>query len=65
MGKRERRAAQGEDDAEVAKIEAVIKQRNDARQSKDWALADQARDALAAMGVVLEDSSAGTSWRRK
>ncbi len=57
--------AQGEDDAEVAKIEALIKQRNDARQSKDWALADQARDALAAMGVVLEDSSAGTTWRRK
>ncbi|WP_323084175.1 cysteine--tRNA ligase [Providencia alcalifaciens] len=57
--------AQGEDDAEVAKIEALIKQRNDARQSKDWALADQARDALTSMGVVLEDSSAGTSWRRK
>lgn len=57
--------AQGEDDAEVAKIEGLIKQRNDARQSKDWALADQARDALAAMGVVLEDSSAGTTWRRK
>ncbi|MBG5883005.1 cysteine--tRNA ligase [Providencia alcalifaciens] len=57
--------AQGEDDAEVAKIEGLIKQRNDARQSKDWALADQARDALAAIGVVLEDSSAGTTWRRK
>ncbi|HHR6146028.1 TPA: cysteine--tRNA ligase [Providencia alcalifaciens] len=57
--------AQSEDDAEVAKIEALIKQRNDARQSKDWALADQARDALTAMGIVLEDSSAGTTWRRK
>ncbi|GAB1438658.1 cysteine--tRNA ligase [Providencia sp.] len=57
--------AQAEDDAEVTKIEALIKQRNDARQSKDWALADQARDALTAMGIVLEDSSAGTTWRRK
>ncbi|HHR6131272.1 TPA: cysteine--tRNA ligase [Providencia alcalifaciens] len=57
--------AQGEDDVEVAKIEALIKQRNDARQSKDWALADQARDALTSMGIVLEDSSAGTTWRRK
>ncbi|MGG4606810.1 cysteine--tRNA ligase [Providencia sp. Me31A] len=56
---------QAGDDAEVTKIEALIKQRNDARQSKDWALADEARDALTAMGIVLEDSSAGTTWRRK
>ncbi|QXX83102.1 MULTISPECIES: cysteine--tRNA ligase [Providencia] len=57
--------AQGEDDAEVAKIEALIQQRLDARQNKDWAQADAARDALTAMGIVLEDSSAGTTWRRK
>ncbi|MEQ5319434.1 cysteine--tRNA ligase [Providencia vermicola] len=57
--------AQGEDDAEVAKIEALIQQRLDARQNKDWAQADAARDELTAMGIVLEDSSAGTTWRRK
>ncbi|EPL9569379.1 cysteine--tRNA ligase [Providencia rettgeri] len=57
--------AQSEDDAEVAKIEALIQQRLDARQNKDWAQADAARDALTAMGIVLEDSSAGTTWRRK
>ncbi|WPU24264.1 cysteine--tRNA ligase [Cedecea neteri] len=53
------------DDGEVAEIEALIKQRNDARQSKDWALADQARDRLNEMGIVLEDGAAGTTWRRK
>ena len=53
------------DDGEVAEIEALIKQRNDARKSKDWALADQARDRLNEMGIVLEDGPQGTTWRRK
>ncbi len=57
--------AQTENDDEVAKIEALIKQRNDARQSKDWALADEARNELTAMGIVLEDGAEGTIWRRK
>lgn len=54
----------GQDEDEVAKIEALIKQRNDARASKDWAAADAARDALAAMNVVLEDGPQGTTWRK-
>lgn len=49
---------------DVEKIEALIQQRNDARKNKDWAAADIARDALTAMGIVLEDSSQGTTWRR-
>lgn len=53
------------DDGEVAEIEALIKQRNDARASKDWAMADKARDRLNEMGIVLEDGAAGTTWRRK
>ncbi|HEY1843399.1 MAG TPA: cysteine--tRNA ligase [Buttiauxella sp.] len=53
------------DDGEVAEIERLIKQRNDARKAKDWALADQARDRLNEMGIVLEDGAAGTTWRRK
>ncbi|AIN19242.1 cysteine--tRNA ligase [Yersinia rochesterensis] len=57
--------AQTDDDDEVAKIEALIKQRNDARSSKDWALADSARDQLNELGIVLEDGPQGTTWRRK
>ncbi|MHA3359524.1 cysteine--tRNA ligase [Yersinia enterocolitica] len=53
------------DDDEVVKIEALIKQRNDARSSKDWALADSARDQLNELGIVLEDGPQGTTWRRK
>ncbi|URG53887.1 cysteine--tRNA ligase [Pectobacterium quasiaquaticum] len=53
------------DDEEVKEIEALIQQRKDARAAKDWALADQARDRLNEMGIVLEDGSQGTIWRRK
>ncbi|MDW5500603.1 cysteine--tRNA ligase [Pseudomonas lundensis] len=53
------------DNGEVAEIEALIKQRNDARKAKDWALADAARDRLNEMNIVLEDGPQGTTWRRK
>ncbi|PSW63367.1 cysteine--tRNA ligase [Photobacterium kishitanii] len=53
----------GEDD--VAEIEALIQQRLDARAAKDWAAADDARDKLLAMSIILEDGAQGTTWRRK
>lgn len=49
---------------EVAEIEALIKQRNDARANKNWAMADDARDKLAALNIILEDSAGGTTWRK-
>ncbi|TCT17624.1 cysteinyl-tRNA synthetase [Bibersteinia trehalosi] len=51
-------------DDEIAEIEALIKQRNDARATKNWAVADEARNKLTAMGIVLEDGANGTTWRR-
>ena len=54
----------GADNDEVAEIEALIKQRNEARATKDWAKADEARDKLTQMGIVLEDSANGTTWRK-
>ncbi|WP_311754058.1 cysteine--tRNA ligase [Proteus columbae] len=56
--------AKADDADEVEKIELLIQQRNDARKNKDWAAADVARDALTAMGIVLEDGPQGTVWRR-
>jgi len=55
---------QGGADDEVALIEALIAQRNKARAEKDWAAADEARDRLTEMGIVLEDGANGTQWRR-
>ncbi len=53
------------DDGEVAEIEALIKARLEARQAKDWAAADAARNRLTEMGIILEDGPQGTTWRRK
>ncbi|EWS97768.1 cysteine--tRNA ligase [Pseudoalteromonas sp. SCSIO_11900] len=53
-----------QNDDEVAEIEALIVKRNDARASKNWAAADEARDALNALGVILEDSAGKTTWRK-
>ena len=53
-----------DDSDNVAEIEALIKQRNDARANKDWAMADDVRDKLAALNIILEDSAGGTTWRK-
>jgi len=51
-------------DDDVELIEALIKQRNEARANKDWALADEARDKLNEMNIILEDSAGKTTWRK-
>jgi cysteinyl-tRNA synthetase len=43
----------------------VIEWRQELRATKQFALADKLRDDLQAIGVVLEDSVEGTTWRRK
>lgn len=52
-------------DDEVAEIEGLIKMRKEARESKNWAQADIARDKLNELGIILEDGPQGTTWRRK
>jgi cysteinyl-tRNA synthetase len=48
-----------------ATVTALIEQRRQAKAARDWAQADQVRDQLKAMGVILEDRKDGTvSWRR-
>ncbi|HTD35095.1 MAG TPA: cysteine--tRNA ligase, partial [Candidatus Elarobacter sp.] len=43
-------------------IARVIDARAQARKSKDFALGDRLRDALAAEGIALKDSKDGTTW---
>jgi len=64
LGLFERPPARGEvAGADRAQIEKLIEQRADARKAGDYAAADAIRDRLAGMGVVLEDTPAGTIWR--
>jgi cysteinyl-tRNA synthetase len=49
----------------VEEIEALIDARKSARQRRQFAEADRIRDGLAERGILLEDSPAGTRWKRK
>ena len=56
--------AQAESDrSEVAeKVESLLDERESARASKDWARADEIRDELTSMGVIVEDGPEGPTW---
>ena len=50
----------GDDD----EIDALVRERDDARAARDFGRADAIRDELVARGVKLEDTPAGTIWHR-
>ena len=45
-------------------IDALLADRAEARANRDFARADEIRDELSAAGIIIEDSSAGATWRR-
>ena len=49
----------------VKEIEQLIADRKSLRKQRDFAAADQIRTDLDARGVLLEDDSTGTRWKRK
>jgi cysteinyl-tRNA synthetase len=46
-----------------ALVEARIAERAEARRAKDFARSDAVRDELLALGVTIQDGSAGTTWK--
>jgi len=48
-----------------ADVEALLKERQAAREARDFARADALRDTLAERGIVLEDTPHGMRWRRR
>ena len=45
------------------RVNALIAERTEARQQKQWKRSDEIRDQLKEMGVTIEDSKDGTTWR--
>ena len=44
-------------------IKKMVEERNAARKAKDWEKADQIRNRLAEMDVIIEDRPEGTVWK--
>ena len=55
-----RASARGDQDS---RVDDLIAQRNEARAARDFALADEIRQQLTDMNVVIEDTKDGTRWR--
>jgi len=50
---------------DVKLVEQLIKERDEARKSKNWAKSDEIRHRLSGMGVEIRDSANETFWRMK
>jgi cysteinyl-tRNA synthetase len=46
-------------------IETLVQKREAARKTKNWKEADQIRDQLKAMGIMLEDTAQGIRWHKE
>ena len=57
-------AGRGSDQLVGQLMQLLIDLRNEARKSKNFAMADQIRSRLGQLGVTLEDRPGGTGWRR-
>jgi len=51
------------DPDKLKQIEELVRQRDLARQNKDWAASDRLRDELIAMGLEVRDTKDGTVWK--
>jgi cysteinyl-tRNA synthetase len=60
-----RRAEDDQPPVPVAEIEQLVAERREARRQRNFARADEIRTTLEARGILLEDSPAGTRWKRK
>jgi cysteinyl-tRNA synthetase len=58
------KSAAGDDGFTNGLIQLIINLRAEARKTKNWGMADQIRDGLAALKVTLEDRPEATLWRR-
>ena len=60
-----RRAEDATPDVPVNEIEQLIEERKAAKQRREFARADAIRTSLTERGILLEDTPAGTRWKKK
>jgi len=60
-----RRAEEAQTSIAIGDIDRLIEERQSARRRRDFAAADRIRKDLEEQGILLEDSAAGTRWKRK
>ena len=60
-----RRAEDAAPPVAADEIDRLIEERRQARKSRNFSRADQIRQDLESRGIILEDSAAGTRWKRK
>jgi len=60
-----RRAEDERPPVPVEEIEQAMAARRAARSARNFAEADRIRQELDARGILLEDTAAGTRWKRK
>ena len=46
-----------------ARVESLVNRRQEARKQRDFAEADRLRDELTGLGVLMEDTPGGTTWK--
>ncbi len=55
----------GADDGFAAALmDLILDIRREARETKNWGVADKIRDSLSALNVVVEDRPDGVKWSR-
>lgn len=57
--------AAADDSKEAELVEMIIGMRQEARAAKNYALADNLRNQLTALGIVLEDTPQGVKWKKQ
>ena len=46
-------------------MQVILAVRQDAREQKQWGIADCIRDRLAEIGITIEDSPQGARWKKR
>ena len=63
-GQKQRQADREAQEERDPEIDALVRQRTEAKKAKNWAEADRIRDELKARGITITDTPQGTKWSR-